>query len=249
MRARGGCLSVCVDCVYWSSTTQREAERRAAERCAGWLAAIATAAGGQYGNGGLKRAAASLALDGWRGCWGQLSTSLAACTRRVALCKPGCLHGSSRDALRQMFQRYEDEFGDLASEIGQKLKKVEVEPMTRDDAEEALDSVDGLLTELRTVTRSMEMGKRDVPGSERAACERRLQEYQKDLERLNAEARRVRRASAKRQGRQDLLGDDDGISDEARRRSDQTRTLLDVAERGRSSLQRVRCSPLLGVLS
>jgi hypothetical protein len=146
-----------------------------------------------------------------------------------------------------MFQRYEDEFGELASEIGQKLKKVEAEPMTRDDAEEAMDSVDGLLTELRTVTRSMEMGKRDVPGSERAACERRLQEYQKDLERLNAEARRVRRAATNRQGRQDLLGDGDGISDEARRRSEQTRSLLDVAERGRSSLQRVRC-PAPGVI-
>ena len=138
-----------------------------------------------------------------------------------------------------MFQRYEDEFGELASDIGQQLKKVEAEPMTRDDAEEALDSVDGLLSELRTVTRSMEMGKRDVPSAERAACERRLQEYQKDLERLGAEARRVRRAVNDRQGRQDLLGD--GISDEARRRSDQTRALLDVAERGRSSLQRVRC--------
>ena len=64
-----------------------------------------------------------------------------------------------------MFQRYEDEFGELASEIGQQLKKVEAGPMTRDDAEEAMDSVDGLLTELRTVTRSMEMGKRDVPGA------------------------------------------------------------------------------------
>ena len=128
-----------------------------------------------------------------------------------------------------MFQRYEDEFGELASEIGQQLKKVEAEPMTRDDAEEAMDSVDGLLTELRTVTRSMEMGKRDVPGAERAACERRLQEYQKDLERLGAEARRVRRATTNRQGRQDLL--DDGISDEARKRGEQTRTLLDVAER------------------
>ena len=76
-----------------------------------------------------------------------------------------------------MFAAYEDEFGELASEIGQKLKKVEAEPMTRDDAEEAMDEVDGLLTELRTVTRSMEMGKRDVPGAERAACERRLHEY------------------------------------------------------------------------
>ena len=138
-----------------------------------------------------------------------------------------------------MFQRYEDDFGELASEIGQKLKKIEAEPMTRDDAEEAMDSVDGLLTELRSVTRSMEMGKRDVPGAERAACERRLREYQKDLERLGADLRRVRRASNNRQGREDLLGD--GVSEEARRRSDQARTLLDVAERGRSSLQRVRC--------
>ena len=128
-----------------------------------------------------------------------------------------------------MFQRYEDEFGELASEIGQQLKKVEAEPMTRDDAEEAMDSVDGLLTELRTVTRSMEMGKRDVPGAERAACERRLHEYQKDLERLGAEARRVRRTTTNRQGRHDLL--DDGVSDEARRRGEQARTLLDVAER------------------
>ena len=142
-----------------------------------------------------------------------------------------------------MFAAYEDEFGELASEIGQKLKKVEAEPMTRDDAEEAMDEVDGLLTELRTVTRSMEMGKRDVPSAARAACERRLAEYQKDLERLGAETRRVRRAATAKQGRQELLGGGGGgyeMSDEARRRSEDTRTLLDVAERGRSSLQRVR---------
>ena len=78
-----------------------------------------------------------------------------------------------------------------------------------------------LLTELRTVTRSMEMGKRDVPSAERAACERRLAEYQKDLERLGAETRRVRRAATAKQGRQELLGGGGGgyeMSDEARRR-------------------------------
>lgn len=144
-----------------------------------------------------------------------------------------------------MFQRYEDEFGELASEVGQRLKKVEAEPrsrddrvMTADDTEEELDAVDGLLTELRTVVRSMEMGKRDVPSSERAAVERRLAEYQKDLERLNAEARRVRKHALQKQGgRAELLGYGQR-SEEEQRRADQTSKLLDVAERGRSSLQR-----------
>ena len=98
----------------------------------------------------------------------------------------------------------------MASELGQKLKRVEQQPMTHDDAEEELDVVDELLGELRTVTRSMQMGKRDVPVAERPACERRLQEYQKDLERLTADLRRVRRNAAAKQGRTDLLGDEGG---------------------------------------
>ena len=144
-----------------------------------------------------------------------------------------------------MFQRYEDEFGELASEIGQRLKKVEAEPrsrddrvMTADDTEEELDRVEDLLAELRTVTRSMEMGKRDVPSAERAACERRLLEYQTDLERLGAEARRVRKQSTQQQGRAELLGSHGQRSEEEKRRAGQTSNLMDVAERGRSSLQR-----------
>ena len=142
-----------------------------------------------------------------------------------------------------MFQRYEDEFSELASEVGQKLKRVEQQPMTHDDAEEELDVVDELLGELRTVTRSMQMGKRDVAVAERPACERRLQEYQKDLERLTADLRRVRRNAAAKQGRTDLLGEGGGpgggpLGAEAQRRADESRKLLDVAERGRSSLAR-----------
>ena len=50
-----------------------------------------------------------------------------------------------------------------------------------------MESAERLLQELSDLKQSMEMGVREVPSADRAGCERRITEYQTDIERMTAD--------------------------------------------------------------
>ena len=91
------------------------------------------------------------------------------------------------------FQRYEDDYAEIASELKKCFKQVGTPSLTADEVEDCVERADGLLSELCEVKQSMQIGVGEVPaGVERAGCERRLREYQADIDAMTKDLQRAR---------------------------------------------------------
>eukprot|EP01048_Picozoa_sp_COSAG05_P029740 COSAG05_NODE_9951_length_591_cov_1.609756_1_plen_133_part_00 len=83
---------------------------------------------------------------------------------------------------------------------------------------------------------SMQIGLVEVAaGAERAGCERRLREYQADIDAMTKDLQRAKRTSAEKSNRSDLMGGP--LSANAGRRSEEA-DLLRVQQQSDSSLHR-----------